>query len=252
MSFTGKVILVTGANSGIGADAARHLAGLGGKLALVGRNADRLNETAEQIRAANAPEPLVIVADVTTDAERIVTETVNHFGQLDVLVNNAGIMQIESVPTIDMDNFAKMMDTNVYALVRLTQAAVPHLEKTKGNVLNVSSSVSLRREDSVSSYTITKAAVDQLTKSAAMDLASRRIRVNSINPVVVRTPLFENSGVVTAATADDFYKTYASIYPLGRVGEVSDTSNAIEFLTKDSSNFLTGIILAVDGGRVSQ
>lgn len=151
-----------------------------------------------------------------------------------------------------MEHFAKMMDTNLYSLIRLTKAVVPHLEKSGGNILNVSSSVSLKREDFITSYTITKGAVNQFTKMAALDLASKRIRVNAINPVIVRTPLFENGGVITSTEADEFFMQFAVKYPIGRIAEVSDTSNAIEFLTKDSSCFLTGILLPIDGGRTSQ
>lgn len=251
MSFTGKVILITGASSGIGADAARHLAKSGAKIALVGRNERRLHEVADQIKAAGSPAPLAIVADVTKDAERIVAEAVGHFGQLDVLINNAGIIVRDAADAVDMAHYDSMMDTNVRGVVQLTMAAVPHLEKTKGNILNVSSASGLRAKPNSMTYCMSKAALNQFTKCAALDLAPRGIRVNAINPVVIRTPLFESSGFVTADTAEQFFDSFKSSYPVGRVGEVSDTSNVIEFLTKDTASFLTGILMPVDGGALT-
>lgn len=245
------MILITGASSGIGADAARHLAKLGGKIALVGRNEQRLNDVANQIKAASSPEPLIIVADVTKDAQRIIDQTINHFGKLDILINNAGIVFKDTTTTVDMDNYDRMMNTNVRSVVVLTKLAVPHLEPTKGNILNVSSASGLRPKPNTSTYAMTKAALNQFTKCAALDLASKGIRVNAINPVAIRTPLFERSGFVTAETADSFFDSYKNIYPVGRVGEVSDTSNAIEFLTKDASSFITGMLLPVDGGALT-
>lgn len=139
MSFTNKVILITGASSGIGADAAIHLAKKGASIALVGRNEQRANEVSEKIKNSGAPTPLVIVADVTKDASRIIADTIAHFGKLDVLINNAGIVKRNTIENVDLADFDRVMNTNVRSVIELTKFAVPHLEKTKGNVLNVSS-----------------------------------------------------------------------------------------------------------------
>lgn len=112
--FENKVILITGASNGIGADAARHLAKLGAKVSIIGRNAERLKKVADEIKnKKDAPVPLAIVADVTKDAERIINETIKHFGQLDVLVNNAGYGAFNTVETIEISDFDKLFDTNV-------------------------------------------------------------------------------------------------------------------------------------------
>lgn len=251
MSFTSKVILITGASSGIGADASRHLAKLGGKIILVGRNLERLNEVAVQIKNAGSPTPLIIVADVTKDAERIVNEAIQHFGQLNVLINNAGIYSQNSADDIALMEYDRIMNTNVRSLVELTKLAVPHLEKTKGNILNVSSASGLRVQSNSYVYCISKAAVNQLTKSAALDLASKGIRVNAINPVNIRTPIFETGAGLSEDEAEKFLDSFKNIYPVGRVGEVSDTSYAIEFLTNDSASFYTGLLLPVDGGALT-
>lgn len=183
MSFKGKVILITGASSGIGADAARHLAQLGAKVAIVGRNEARLNEVVNQMKKSNCTDLLPVVADVTKDAERIVNETIKKFGQLDVLVNNAGFGIMDSVTDVKLSEFDRLFDTNVRAVINLTKLCVPYLEKTKGNVVNVSSCAGLKPLPHLMSYCMSKAAIDSFTKCTAIDLAPKGIRVNSINPV---------------------------------------------------------------------
>lgn len=212
MSFEGKVILVTGASSGIGADIARHLATLGGKVAIIGRNEKRLNEVAQEIEKIRASAALAIVADVITDTERIINETIQHFGQLDVLVNNAGVLTQDTVDTYTDDEFNRIFDTNLRGVIKLTQLAVPHLEKTKGNVVNVSSVAGLNPIKGVLSYCISKAALDQFTKCSALDLADRRIRVNSVNPAFVKTPIIHTVGIPEEAV-DDMIKHFETLYP---------------------------------------
>lgn len=120
MSFLNKVILVTGANSGIGQHAAEHLAKEGGSIALVGRNLNRLNEVVERIKSDGSPTPLAIQADITKDAERIISETIDHFGKLDVLINSAGIYANNSIETIDLDEYDRIMNTNLRSIIEVT------------------------------------------------------------------------------------------------------------------------------------
>lgn len=245
MSFDGKVVLITGASSGIGADAARHLAKLGAKVSIVGRNAKRLNAVTDQIIKAGSSKPLPIVADVTKDANRIISETINHFGRLDVLVNNAGVFMSDNVTEFDINEFDRVLNTNLRSVVILTNLAVPHLEKTKGNIVNISSICGLRPFDIYTSYCLSKAALDQFTKCSAITLAPKGIRVNSVNPATIRTPIFESIGI-NKTNEDQFYEARKLDYLVGRVGEVSDTSSAIAYLASES--FLNGILLPVDGG----
>lgn len=184
MSFTGKVVLITGASSGIGADAARNFAQLGAKVAAVGRNGTRLNAVINEIKKSlSCGEILPIVADVTKDAERIVNETVKHYGKLDVLVNCAGFGIVDTVADVNLSEFDRIFDTNVRAVLNLTKQSVPHLEKTKGNVVNVSSCAGLKASPNLMSYCMTKGAINSFTKCSAIDLAPKGIRVNAINPV---------------------------------------------------------------------
>lgn len=243
MSFTGKVVLISGASSGIGADAARHLSKLGAQVSLVGRNEQRLKEVADQIIKAGSTRPLPIVADVTKDGERIINETVKHFGRLDVLVNNAGIFLSDSLPEFNVSEYDRLMDTNLRSVIVLSHLAVPHLEKTKGNIINVSSEAGINAYDMFLSYCISKAALNHFTKCAAIGLASKGIRVNAINPGDIRTPIFASVGI---EESEAFFDKIKEQYLVGRVGETSDTSAAIEYLA--SQSFINGILLPVDGG----
>lgn len=243
MSLTGKVVLITGASSGIGADAARHLAKLGAKLAIVGRNENRLNEVAKQIIAAKCLKPLPIVADVSTDGKRIIDETVQHFGQIDVLVNNAGIFTYDTISEFDVNEYDRIMNINLRSVIILSHLAVPFLEKTKGNIINVSSDAGIQPYAEHISYCISKAGVNQFTKCAAIGLAKNGIRVNAINPGDIRTPIFELAGITDV---DQYFEQSKDGYLVGRIGEVSDTSAAIEYLATQS--FVNGILLPIDGG----
>lgn len=248
MCFVEKVILITGGSSGIGADAARHFARLSGSVAIVGRNEARLNQVAEEIKTAGAEvSPLLIIADVTKDAERIIDETIRHFGKLDVLVNNAGIADLSVIQNLTMESFDRIIDTNVRSVIRLTQLAIPHLEKTKGNVVNISSLAGVRPVTNMLSYCISKAALDQFTKCIALELAPKGIRVNSVNPGTINTPIFRTMGF-EGDTYKSFVDDMSKTYPLGHIGQVEDTSEAIAFLAADSAGFITGILLPVDGG----
>lgn len=248
MSFEGKVIIITGAASGIGCGAALHLAKLGAHISLVDINEQLLHKVADQITDGGSPKPLAIVADITTDGERIISETITHFGRLDVLVNNAGIFRPDSVINFDADQFDRILRTNLKAAIVLTSLAVPHLEKTRGNVVNVSSIAAVKAFDIYLSYGVAKAGLNQFTKCAALALAPKGIRVNAINPGMIRTPIFETLGACNASNADQFFEDHKDDSLVGRVGEVADTSAAIAYLASES--FVNGTEITVDGGLV--
>lgn len=211
MSFKEKVILITGAGntdhifikllmifkikhiffnlqgSGIGAQTAKHFAKLRGRLAIVDFNFDRINKVAEEIIDSGAHTPLVIVADVNDDAEHIISETIEHFSKLDILVNNVGIVVRQNLSNIDMDVYDRVMNTNVRSVVDLTRLAVPHLEITKGNIINISSAVGILTSPQLLAYSMTKAAINAFTKCIATELGRKGIRVNAILPGVTNT-----------------------------------------------------------------
>lgn len=173
MSFEGKVILVSGAASGIGATTAKHFAQLGGHLIIVDCNGERLNGVAEEIISAGCHDPLVICADITKNPEHIITNTIKKFGKLDILINNAGIIAKNGLVDLDIDEFDRIMNVNVRSAVVLTQLAIPYLEATKGNVVNVSSITGLRACSQLLAYSMSKAALNQFTKCAAVELGPK-------------------------------------------------------------------------------
>lgn len=249
MAFSGKVVLVTGSSSGIGEDAAFEFANEGAKVVLVGRDEIRLEAVAEKIRNNGSQSPLVVVADVSKDALKIVEKTIEHFGQLDVLVNNAGIFRRDTSSTINFENFDLVLNINLRSIVELTKYAIPYLEKTKGNIINISSLVGLTPTKIATSDAMIKTALDMYTKCASIELAPKGVRVNSVNPGIIKTPIFDTIGV-SCAEINIMLANALKNYPIGRIGEVSDTSNAILFLADERSSFCNGILLPIEGGRI--
>jgi len=251
MNFNGKVVLITGASSGIGAGAAEYFANLGATLALTGRNADNLNKTIENcVTAEGTPRPLPIIGDITieSDAKMIIEKVIQTFGKLNVLINNAGILDRGTIETTSLEQYDKVMNTNVRSLYYLTMLAVPHLIATKGNVVNVSSVNGIRSFPGVLAYNISKSAVDQFTRCVALELAPKGVRVNSINPGVIITDIHRRGGL-----NDEEYEIFLehshTTHALGRPGNVEETAAAIAFLASDLASFITAIQLPVDGGR---
>lgn len=247
MTFNGKVVLITGASSGIGYGTAEHFAKLGASLALVGRNGNNLSEV---IRKCAGTPTLPIVADVNSDAKRIITTTIAHFGRLDVLVNNAGIGAKSSIESKSMESYDSVMTTNVRSVYELTTYAVPYLIATKGNIVNVSSVAGLRAFPVILTYCISKAALDQFTKCISLELAPKGVRVNSVNPAVIKTNFHKNMGF-----DEEEYSLYLEnckkSHAMGRVGEVHEVAEAIAFLASDAATFITGTLLPVDGGKTN-
>lgn len=252
MTFQDKVVIVTGASSGIGAATAELLASRGAKLLITGRNQANLELVAKACEAVHPDKlnPLVICADVTneTDSERIITRVLTQYGRLDVLINSAGIIESGTIETATLEQYDRIMNTNVRSMFMLTQLAVPHLIKTKGNIVNLSSVCGIRSFPNVLAYNMSKSAVDQFTNSVALELAPKGVRVNSICPGVIVTELHRRGGM-----DEDAYRTFLdnckTTHALGRPGETKEVAAAIAFLASDEASFITGVQLPVDGGR---
>ncbi|KAH8326691.1 hypothetical protein KR067_011963 [Drosophila pandora] len=249
-SFKDKVIIVTGASSGIGAGTAVLLAKLGGLLTIVGRNVDKLKETADQIVAAGGAPALQVAADMNkeSDVAGIVTQTLKKYGRIDVLVNNAGILELGTIENTSLEQYDRLMNTNVRAIYQLTMLVTPELVKTKGNIVNVSSVNGIRSFPGVLAYNVSKAAVDQFTRCVALELAPKGVRVNSVNPGVIITELQRRGGLNDEAYTK-FLEHAKVTHALGRPGEVKEVAAAIAFLASEEASFSTGISLPVDGGR---
>lgn len=246
MSFNNKVILVTGGSSGIGAATAVSFAREGAKVAIVGRNETKLRSVAAEIEK-NGNKCLVIKADVANDddARRIVQETVDTFGGIDVLVNNAGTNKFGSV--LDgklMDAYDSIMSVNLRAAMNLTSLAAPHIVKTKGSIINISSTGSqlVPALPQFIPYCVSKAALEHFTKGAARELAPSGVRVNAIRPGPVRTDMIENTGF--PGTWDIFKAGTA----LNRVGEPEEIAYIALFLASDKAKSITGSVYTSDNG----
>ena len=204
MNFAGKVVIITGGSSGIGSATAIKFAKLGASLSITGRKLENLNDVAMEC-AKVGQKPHVIQADLTKEADtvRILDETIKKYGKLDVLVNNAGIIETGTIETTSLEQFDRVMNTNIRSVYHLTMLAVPHLIKTEGNIVNVSSVNGIRSFPGVLAYNISKMSVDQFTKCVALELAAKKVRCNCVNPGVTITNLHKRGGM-----DDEMYKKF--------------------------------------------
>jgi len=248
--LSGKVAIITGASSGIGRATARLFAQAGAALALAGRDGARLEAVAEACRSLGSPRVEEIEGDLTADdAPLDLVERVQaNLQRLDILVNAAGV--IGSGPAVETTDeaFDLMMDINVRGLFRLSRAAIPHLEKTGGNIVNVSSVAGLRPYPGLLTYCASKAAVDQITRCLSLELGPRGVRVNAVNPGVVVTNL-HRAGGMDEDSYQAFLERSGETHPLGRVGQPEEVAELILFLASDKAAWITGTTMSIDGGR---
>ncbi len=244
----GKVAVVTGASSGIGRATAALFVRSGMNVLAVGRSNEALDELKKSLPAGDRLK--IHLADVTelTQIEPIVTDAIESFGQIDVLVNSAGIIRTGTIEDTKLDDWDDLMEINVRSVFSLMQRCVPHLAESKGNIINVSSVAGTRAFPGVLGYCVSKAALDQLTRCAALELAPKGIRVNAINPGVVVTNLHKRSGMETAAY-EKFLEHSKTTHPIGRVGTPDEVADLIYFLASDNASWITGATYEIDGGR---
>ena len=247
--FAGKVALVTGATSGIGQACAVAFATAGANVACVGRKEDALQEVVGRIRALDS-EALALRADLSSDAgtERVVNETVKTFGGIDVVVNAAGHISSGTVENTSLEAWDDMMNVNVRAAFQLMQKALPSLIERRGNIVNVSSVTGLRAFPGVLAYCVSKAALDQLTRCASLELAAKGVRVNAVNPGVVVTEIHKRGGMTDEAYAA-FLEHSKTTHPLGRTGRPEEIAALVLFLASDEASWITGATYSIDGGR---
>ncbi|MEQ8765915.1 MAG: SDR family oxidoreductase [Planctomycetota bacterium] len=244
--LAGRVALVTGASSGIGRATAKLFSARGARVVLTGRDQARL----EAIRSELGSDSIALAADIA-DASAVaplVSAASEQWGRLDVVVHAAGILRggtLEATSLMDWDDHFAI---NVRSGFLLMQASLPVLKVTSGNIVLVSSVTGSRSFPGVLAYCTSKAAVDQLTRCAALELAPQGVRVNAVSPGVVKTGLHRNGGMEEAAYAK-FLEHSRSTHPLGRVGEPEEVAEAIAFLASDRASWITGVTLPIDGGR---
>jgi NAD(P)-dependent dehydrogenase (short-subunit alcohol dehydrogenase family) len=247
--FAGKTVVVTGATSGIGRACALAFANGGAQVVCVGRSETALQEIAGEIRE-NGSTALPIRADLAVDSEadRVVAKTLETFGGIDVLVNAAGHISSGTIETTTDGAWDDMMNINVRAAFRLMQKAMPSLIERKGNIVNVSSVTGLRAFPGVLAYCVSKAAIDQLTRCAALEVAAKGVRVNAVNPGVVVTEIHKRGGMNEEAYAA-FLEHSKQTHPIGRVGQPGEIAELVTFLASDNASWITGATYSIDGGR---
>jgi 3-oxoacyl-[acyl-carrier protein] reductase len=244
--LAGKVAVVTGASKGIGASIAKHLAAEGASVVVnYASSKTGADKVVAEIMGAGG-KAVAVQGDVSkkADIDRLFTETKKSYGQLDVLVNNAGVYEFAPLEQITEEHFHKQFNLNVLGLILTTQEALKYFPATGGSIINISSVVGVNPLPNAAVYSATKAAVDAVTKSLAKELGPKKIRVNSINPGMVETEGVHAAGFLET----EFPKQVVSQTPLGRIGQPQDIGKVATFFASDDSGWVTGETLLISGG----
>ena len=244
-----KIALVTGAGTGIGHAIALAFAQEGARVALLGRRRALLETVAREIGNTG----LVIEADVSkkTDIDQALEKTASHFGGLNTLVNNAGVLRIGTAEQITEEQWDETFNINVGGLWRLSVGALPYMRKANGgSIINIASVLGLNGARNRAAYAASKGAVVLLTKCMAIDHAPEHIRVNAICPGFVETELTE-AVFRQAPDPQAVRRERISVHPLGRLGRPEDVAGLAVYLASNESAWMTGAVLPVDGGYLA-
>ena len=244
-----KVVIVTGAGSGIGRACAIALAAEGARVTLVGRTRNRLDGLAREIGES----AIAVDADISKKDQiaRVIERTVAHFGGLNVLLNNAGILHIGTAEQITEEQWDETFNVNVRGLWLLSRAVLPHMRKAGGgSIINMASVLGINGARNRASYAASKGAAVLLTKCMAIDHGHENIRVNAICPSFVETELTADV-IRKAADPEQVRRQRISVHPLGRLGQPEDIAGLAVYLASDESSWVTGATFSVDGGYLA-
>ena len=246
--LSGKVAIVTGGGRGIGRAIALGLAKAGASVVVASRTADQINAVAGEIRAMGA-QALPVVTDLADGAqlEQLAVETVNQFGRIDILVNNAARSFMRSLMDLREDGWDKVFDTNVKAVWLLSRAVARQMMAQKsGRIINITTVGAEKAELGMAAYGCSKAALKMLTRCMAREWAAFGIQVNAVGPGLTRTdfskPIWSNP---------DIEKHVTALLPMGRIGEPEEIVPAVLFLASDAASYMTGHTIYVDGGALT-
>ncbi|RVU54321.1 SDR family NAD(P)-dependent oxidoreductase [Anaerosphaera multitolerans] len=242
MKLLNKVIIVTGATSGIGSASAKLFASEGAKIIATGRNIKRGETLIEYIKSQGG-EATFVQADmaVDSDMDKVVDKAIKKYGRIDALFNNAGISISRTLEDFDEESWDKLLDTNLKAPFKLVQKVMPHLVKTKGNILNTGSVAAFKPTPASYGYGPSKSGLINLTKVAAYNYASKGVRVNALCPGMTLTPILES------VPKENLEKLQSTI-PMGRLGKPEEMAKTALFLISDDASYITGQAIIVDGG----
>ena len=246
MRLTNKTAIITGGGSGIGQACAWAFYQEGANVVLFGRREDKLKETAQELGSR----AMTVSGDMTRseDLDRLVQETLSKFHRIDILVNNAGLFKGAPLHEISDEQYDEMMNINMRAVFQLTRRVLPvMMEQKSGNIIHISSILGVIAVPQVAVYNISKGALNQFSRSIAVEYGSYGIRSNSICPGLIETDM-------TADLMKDeaLMQEWSKGYPIGRFGKPEDVASACLFLASDESSFITGTVLPVDGGFTAQ
>ncbi|MEM7536167.1 MAG: SDR family NAD(P)-dependent oxidoreductase [Chloroflexota bacterium] len=239
--YEGKVALITGGGTGIGAAIAAQMASEGASIAICGRREQILHTRAKQWRSQGY-NVLPIVADVATDAPLIIRQVLNEFGHLDVLVNNAATTAGSAIEDMTYEKWQQVTLVNLTAAFDLVYHARPHLVIRKGNILHISSISAISGNHDDVAYAASKAGLEGFSRKLALELAPDEVRSNVIRPGLILTEAFANM-------PQDFFDSQVPLIPLGRIGQPSDIARAAAFICSSDAQFITGAVLTIDGGE---
>jgi len=244
MKLAGKIALVTGGSRGIGFAIAKILSENGAKVVITSKDSEKIKKAESKISNSFG---ITCNIKKTTEVQNVVNQTIEKFGKLDILVNNAGIFpKIKQLHEIDENEWNEVLDVNLTGQFRFTKEAIPHLQKTSGCIINISSDAGLKAYENfnVDAYSASKAALIALTKCWALEYAKDKIRINCICPGVIDTdmtkPFLKNQRDIEFMNNE---------HPLGRIGQPEEIGKAALYFASDDASWVTGAILTVDGGE---
>ena len=243
MDLTGRVAIVTGASSGLGYAFSKALAENGAKVAALARRKEKLEVLKAEIEAAGG-ECFPVVCDVTKESDIIaaVDQVAKHFGQIDILINNAGITKDTLLMRMTDEQFEDVINTNLRSCFKMCRAAImPMMKNRYGRIINMASIIGVIGGAGQANYAASKGGMIAMTKSIAAEVASRGITANAIAPGFIKTPM-------TDVLPEELKKTYLAQIPSGRFGEPEDIANACVFLASEEASYINGQVLHINGG----
>ncbi|MFC3073530.1 SDR family NAD(P)-dependent oxidoreductase [Shinella pollutisoli] len=238
--FLGKVALVTGASTGIGFETVRRMRDEGGTVYAAHRRGELELEGARSVRL-----------DVTDEGnwERVVADILAEAGRLDILVNNAGVRESGLVEETSLEQWHRLIDTNLTSIFLGCRAAVPAIRRSGGGaIVNVGSITGIRGTENMAAYSASKSGVTSFTSSMALDLAPGNIRVNAVCPAAIRTRMV-TGWLDSTPDSEALEAAVVAKHPIGRIGRPEEVASVIAFLASDDASFMTGLSIPVDGGR---